>query len=766
MKKNLLLSLLFMATFRLCAFGYDFQAVTASGHTLYFNLVNGEAHVTHETSAMPMYSNLAGDLVIPADVQYQGVTYQITRIEDYAFCGVVGLTSVVVGDNVSYIGVSAFSGCNDLAMVEIGPAVDTVGNGAFRDCQALQTVVYNAARCTYIPGDVFHGCLKFDELVIGAAVRNIPENAFAGYIRLYPFDVPSTVDTIGRNAFRGVKMIHYSGTAEGCPWGALHLNGYYDPNTYMHYTSSDRDTLVCGSRLVEDILYIPNQVVCIGKQAFYGCDNILMIVFSNSLASIGDSAFCEFKGYVPMAIPPSVGSIGEGAFAGCYSMPLISVPSTVTSIGDNAFASLRLLQYDGPATGSPWGALKMVSYVEDSLYFTSSAKDTLLSAHPNLVRARIPSSVVCIEDNAFYYNLYLDSVQIPNTVTRIGKMAFAGCIRLNSVTLPDSLTYIGDYTFYMCSNLMSMPLPATLDSIGYAAFIGCQYLLLDSLPGSLTSIGDFAFHGCRSTTVRSLPRGLTRIGAGTFYNCRGAGTLSIHDHITHIGDEAFRSFQDIGNLIIGPSVEYIGARAFMQGSFYSLTVNAMQPPALGEDAFGSVHCPNVIIPCGAGAAYRSDPQWGPSFSLFYEDGCPVLVTAVAADTAMGAVEGGGSFALGDEVCLTAVPKSGFRFVRWQDGHFENPRCFYAHESVTHVALFVSLEGIGDVEGASAVVRSAEGRISVAGAGGARVSIYDAVGHLVAADDGNGGDDRQFEVPARGVYLVKVGSAPARKVVVF
>lgn len=75
------------------AFAYDFSAVAPSGQTLYYNIVNGEAHVTYQITATPSYTDLVGALTIPDSVIYAGTTYAVTSIGDLAFDSCSGLTT-------------------------------------------------------------------------------------------------------------------------------------------------------------------------------------------------------------------------------------------------------------------------------------------------------------------------------------------------------------------------------------------------------------------------------------------------------------------------------------------------------------------------------------------------------------------------------------------------------------------------------------------------------------------------------------------------
>ena len=82
----------------------------------------------------------------------------------------------------------------------------------------------------------------------------------------------------------------------------------------------------------------------------------------------------------------------------------------------------------------------------------------------------------------------------------------------------------------------------------------------------------------------------------------------------------------------------------------------------------------------------------------------------------------------------------------------------------HDTIYITDEAVGDVTAPLAKVYSSQGQIVVEGAEGYEVTLYDAVGRRMAARR----DDfamLHFDVPASGAYLVKVGHAPARRVVV-
>ena len=140
------------------------------------------------------------------------------------------------------------------------------------------------------------------------------------------------------------------------------------------------------------------------------------------------------------------------------------------------------------------------------------------------------------------------------------------------------------------------------------------------------------------------------------------------------------------------------------------------------------------------------------------------ITVSSADETMGTVTGGGQFHAGDQTTVMAVANDGYRFVRWSDGNTEAVRQITVTGDLTLVAYFESIDGIDDVEAGNVSIYSAESRIFVKGAENSTIYVYDVNGRVVRTQ-ANATETVEFTVPGTGVYLVKVGNAPAKRVVV-
>ena len=171
-----------------------------------------------------------------------------------------------------------------------------------------------------------------------------------------------------------------------------------------------------------------------------------------------------------LRIEDSVTSIGYEAFRERINLASITIPDSVTSINTDAFYNVPNINYNGAATGSPWGAKCVNGYIEGGLVYEDSTKTKLCACLPSATSVNIPDSITSIGDKVFNFCTNLKSVTIPNSVTSIGDHAFNGCSNLTSVTIPDSVTSIGNEAFYMCSNLMSLTIPNSVTTIDPYAF--------------------------------------------------------------------------------------------------------------------------------------------------------------------------------------------------------------------------------------------------------------------------------------------------------
>ena len=122
----------------------------------------------------------------------------------------------------------------------------------------------------------------------------------------------------------------------------------------------------------------------------------------------------------------------------------------------------------------------------------------------------------------------------------------------------------------------------------------------------------------------------------------------------------------------------------------------------------------------------------------------------------------------EEITLTARANEGYVFKGWVIGtdtmSTESTYIFNATADVTIEAVFAAKTGIADVDMANVKVYSVNDVIYVNGAEGHQVYLFDVNGRVLN-HNAKAGERVEFRVANTGVYLVKVGNAAAKRVVV-
>jgi hypothetical protein len=254
------------------------------------------------------------DLVIP-----EGVSV----INDDAFYGCEGLTSVTFPEGVTTIGASAFGSCTNLASVTIPKSLTYIGGGAFSSCTALNAVhVSDVAAWCAIPflestgsnplklaGHLFMNGEEVKDLVIPEGVTSISYGAFNGCKEFNSVSIPSTLTKISGFAFSGVEAntVYIKDLAAWCKikFGDELANSS-NPLYHVQHLFVDGEE-------VKDLV-IPDGVTSISDYAFYYCEALTSVNTGNTVTSIG--------GY---------------AFVGCTNITTLTIGSTVSSFGSRPF---------------------------------------------------------------------------------------------------------------------------------------------------------------------------------------------------------------------------------------------------------------------------------------------------------------------------------------------------------------------------------------------------------------------------------------------
>ena len=360
------------------------------------------------TAQVTSFDQSTSNVMIPSQVTYNGITYNVTSIGKMAFQRNTTVTSVKLPYTLSSIGEEAFGGCINLASIVIPENVTHIGIGAFWGCEALTS--FNIPNgITRIAESTLWGCKKLTEVTIPQSVVAIDEGAFKFCSSLGSITIPGSVRQIGESAFRRCNVLTevycYAMTVpetdetafdesptqiatlyvpasavdaykKAWPWSGFKniiaigstpdnsvVSGFCGESLTYSYNKEDHKLTISGngdmanydiygendtpwSQYSDDIqsVTIESGVTSIGNFAFYRCGGITSVTIPSTVKNIGSSAFENCTNLKSLTLNEGLQVIGGSSFEGCLSLTTLTIPSTVNSILINALKECENLK--------------------------------------------------------------------------------------------------------------------------------------------------------------------------------------------------------------------------------------------------------------------------------------------------------------------------------------------------------------------------------------------------------------------------------------
>jgi len=297
---------------------------------------------------------------------------------------------------------------------------------------------------------------------------------------------------------------------------------------------------------------MPQSLLAIGYQSFYGCINLQTIKFPDNLVCCDTSAFARCQSLTRITFSSSIKYIGPNIFSDCSSLESIVIPDNIEEIGGCAFRDCI--------------ALKSI---------------------------KLPQNLKVIENNLFYHCNALETIILPPNLERIVYRAFEFCKSLREIVFPDSLRLIEREAFYGCESLQSIRLPFNLKTLHDNVFSRCINLkdLYINLSNTKTC-GNFAAN-CTQLNIHDLSNNIQInlvIKDGVLISTSDVEVSELPNTISSIGPFALAGKRIPDNFVIPESVIEIQNNAFQGCNMNEITIPA-SVRIIGDRAFGG--CPNL-----------------------------------------------------------------------------------------------------------------------------------------------------------------------------
>ena len=264
-------------------------------------------------------------------------------------------SDIVVPNDIDGIPVTYVRGLTaDLTSIKLPSSLIKIKDDAFNSMDTLKSLVIDggAPNLNELGERSFSGCSNIEELDLSnSKLTSIPEGAFAYCKNLKTIKLPSTITSIGDEAFYNCQSLTNIEGLDKCNLKSIGSAAFsnckalenldFSKSTFTNVPSKAFNGCSALAKIT-----LPNTLTTIGGYAFYACYSIPQLDLSNTaLTTLENYALYQMRETTKFSLPDSISSIGTHAFS--VSTSNGAVPTILP-------ASLKdKVNYKDAAT-SPW----------------------------------------------------------------------------------------------------------------------------------------------------------------------------------------------------------------------------------------------------------------------------------------------------------------------------------------------------------------------------------------------------------------------------
>ena len=581
--------------------GYSFTSINEDGVEITYIITDLDARTVQvgNGSVPAIDIALEGELNIPSEVEFEGVTYNVNSIGAKAFMNSTSITSAIIPSEIVNIGTQAFAGCTGLKAVysRIQNPFELEAT-AFNKVNALCALhIPEGTKDSYIEKGWTKSVFKGGVVEGDDAVTNgftFTSKTMEGIdMVFYITDVDNFTVQVGDGLSAAIDTLTASGVTipekvelNGKTFTVTKLANYAFngcasiTNLQIPESVTSLGIYLCNGCSSLKSVNIPSSVTVIPNHCFYECVRLNSIDFPIGLKTIDGYAFHSCLSLKSVVLPEGVTTINSQAFLYCASLSTISLPSTLTHISRAVFYWNESLKHlicnmpDPAVFGKTFKELDIIDYE----YFCSNMALHVPEgsiekyAEWGWTTEMFPGGVVVGADTPTLNDTFtfktVEGVEVTAVLTNLENhtiqvgLGTSGNPAIDQatqgvVTLPDTveafgqkyvITTIGGYAFRYCNDVTEVKIPATVTHIGRYGFGNMDNLEKAVLPDSLIAMETAAFYRDAKLSELKLNEGLQDIGNYSF-SYAAISELEIPKSVTNIGRSSFAACENLDKVI-------------------------------------------------------------------------------------------------------------------------------------------------------------------------------------------------------------------------
>ena len=427
------------------------------------------------------YTGNDSDIEIPASVEHESKTYQVTLLDSGLFQNNTKITSVAFADGSAITAIPvSFMSCSDLRPLGHGNTVSVILPGGIETIGASAFAMYSSDLTTFQIGNVS----DYIDLTHIKSIGSLGlANLLTDHFNKKSIKISDALKSIGSEAFKNnrfdelvlTKGDYKNISVHSNAFGSLYLTNGVELEADVENADAIIDAVLNAKKVTKFTQLFEGD-----KSAVYTVDYVnktVSLVLSSGLDA-DDFAEASWHGYAVLLMETIktgdweiqgatangkktctiIGYYGQG---GAIEIPTVIEGYTVKAIGDEVFKNNNTIT---KVTFEDGSQCEEIGYYA----FGSENKDT-----SKLTEIEFPNTLKRIGSYAFFRSALDQFPALPEGLTTIGSQAFYNSdkVKTDLLVIPASVTEIGDQAFRWCSGVQKVQVNSKTLTIGKQAFL-------------------------------------------------------------------------------------------------------------------------------------------------------------------------------------------------------------------------------------------------------------------------------------------------------